>query len=160
MKCWAISDLHLGYEANRNALETLGHYPDDWLILAGDIGETPEQLRQCILELAPRFSQIIWVPGTHELYTTSRDPCQLRGLARYQHLVELCRELGVLTPEDPYPVWPGEGTPTVLAPVFLLYDYSFGPDGYTPEQAIAWAREEGLVATDERLIDPTPFFSF
>ena len=41
----------------------------------------------------------------------------------------LCRELGVITPEDPYPVWTGAGRPAVIVPLFLLYDYTFRPDG-------------------------------
>ena len=36
---------------------------------------------------------------------------QLRGEAPLRHLVEMCRALGVLTPEDPYPVWDGDGGP-------------------------------------------------
>ena len=159
MRCWAISDLHLGYEANRNALETMAYYPDDWLILAGDIGERLSQLEACIQELRPRFSKLIWVPGNHELYTLTNDPCQARGEKRYQELVALCRSYDVLTPEDPYVLWPGDGPPTVIVPVFLLYDYSFGPDGYSREEAIAWAREHRLIATDERFLHSEPYDS-
>ena len=106
MRCWAISDLHLGYEANRCALEKMRKYPDDWLILAGDIGERLSQREACIQELRPRFSKLIWVPGNHELYTLTNDPCQARGEKRYQELVGLCRSYDVLTPEDPYVLWP------------------------------------------------------
>jgi Icc-related predicted phosphoesterase len=45
MKLFGISDLHLSYERNRQALNALPAYPDDWLILAGDIGETEAQLK-------------------------------------------------------------------------------------------------------------------
>ena len=30
---------------------------------------------------------------------------------RYRYLVAMCRRLGVITPEDPYPVWTGSGGP-------------------------------------------------
>ena len=51
-----------------------------------------------------RFAKVVWVPGQPRAAGRTRDdPVQLRGEARYRHLVELCRELGVLTPEDPYP---------------------------------------------------------
>ena len=69
------------------------------------------------------------MPGNHELWTHSRDPLRLRGEERYRHLVEVCRGLGVVTPEDPYPIWPGEDGPVVVVPLFVLYDYSFRPDG-------------------------------
>ena len=45
-------------------------------------------------------------PATTTCGLIRADPVQLRGEDRYQHLVALCRELGVITPEDPYPVWP------------------------------------------------------
>ena len=72
---------------------------------------------------------MIWTPGNHELWTPQQDPVQLRGEHRYRHLVELCRSLGVATPEDPYPVWRGPGGPVTIAPLFLLYDYTFRPAG-------------------------------
>ncbi len=31
-------------------------------------------------------------------------------------------------PEDPFPVWQGDGGAHILAPLFALYDYSFRPD--------------------------------
>ncbi len=97
----------------------------------------------------------MWVPGNHELWTVRDQP--LRGVARYEALVALCREHGVLTPEDPYPRWPGEGPPTVLCPLFLLYDYSFAPAGLDPDAAVAWAREGGIVCVDEMRLHPHPY---
>ena len=87
---------------------------------------------------------MIWVPGNHELLTHRDEPDGLRGEARYRHLVELCRGLGVLTPEDPYPLWEGAGGPAVMAPLFLLYDYSFGRNiAATKEEALRLAHEAG-----------------
>jgi hypothetical protein len=128
--------------------------PDDWLILAGDIGETVEQLELVFNSLAPKFAQLIWVPGNHELWTLRRDGCQLRGVARYNFLVNVARRHGVLTPEDPWPVWPGEGPPTQVAPCFLLYDYSFAPDDVS--DPVAWAAEVRQVAADEKYLHFEP----
>jgi len=157
MRLLAISDLHVGHPRNRDALDTLQDHSQDWLILAGDIGETPEHLSLTLDAVQPRFAQVLWVPGNHELYTTRKDPCQLTGQARYHHFVELCRARGVLTPEDPWVTWPGQGPPRVLAPLFLLYDYSFAPEGLDAEGARAWARAGGLVSSDERLLHHDPF---
>jgi 3',5'-cyclic AMP phosphodiesterase CpdA len=97
------------------------------------------------------------VPGNHDLWTPPADPVQLRGEARYDHLVALCRRLGVLTPEDPYPVWEGAGGPAVVAPLFVLYDYSFRPAGAaTQAEALDRARAAGVVCSDERLLHPDP----
>lgn len=157
MRLFALSDLHVGYEANRNALEAMGSYPDDWLILCGDIGETDHHLDFTFSCLAPKFKQLIWVPGNHELWTHPHDPLQLKGEAKYLRLVELARKHGVLTPEDDFPIFNCEGKKYILAPLFTLYDYSFGPDGLSPEQAIEWALEEDISCADEFYLRPDPF---
>jgi hypothetical protein len=50
----------------------------------------------------------------------------LRGEKRDRYLVSWCRAHEITTPEDPYPVWSDVGGPVVIAPMFTLYDYSFG----------------------------------
>lgn len=158
MRLWALSDLHVGHPANREALAQAPHHPEDWLVLAGDLGETADHLRLVFDTFLPRFARLLWVPGNHELYCVPRTPGEPVGEARYQQLVELCRIYGVSTPEDPYPRWPGEGPPTLLCPLFVGYDYSFGPDGMTVDQMLHWAAEEGIRSSDEVLLrtDPWP----
>jgi 3',5'-cyclic AMP phosphodiesterase CpdA len=158
MKLHAISDLHVGHRENLLALSQLPDHPEDWLILCGDIADTPDQLESALRILEPKFEQLIWVPGNHELWTVPRRT-GLRGVARYQQFVELCRRHGVLTPEDPYPIWQGEGGPHVLAPLFLLYDYSFRPDEIAVEDAIDWALEAQTRCADETLLRPDPHAS-
>ena len=159
MKLYAISDLHLGYKVNRQALESFPAHPNDWLILGGDIGETAEHLEVAFRILSPRFRQLVWVPGNHELWTAPTDAGALAGEAKYQYLISLCRSYGVFTPEDPYPVWTGEGGPCVLAPLFVLYDYSFRPDDIPAHQAVEWAMESGILCTDEKMLSPAPYQS-
>ncbi len=153
MKIYALSDLHVGLEANRKTVSDLPAHPGDWLILAGDLGETEAHLRFVLQTVLPRYAKVVWVPGNHELWT-SEEP-KLSGQHKYERLVEVCQQLGVLTPEDPWPTLPG--TEIVLAPMFLLYDYSFCPDGMAPEEAIAWAAEGGIVCADERRLLPDPY---
>lgn len=157
MKLYAISDLHVGFDENRSLWATMSDHPDDWLILAGDIGETESHLLFTLQIATERFRRVLWAPGNHELWTLPRDAGGLRGEARYHRWVELCREHGVLTPEDPYVVWPGAGPPCVLAPLFLLYDYSFHPDHISDDHALAWARAAGVECTDEVLLHPDPY---
>lgn len=157
MKLWAIADLHIGHARNRALLESLGSYPDDWLIVAGDAGDTPAQLHAALSALTQRFARVVWVPGNHELWTPRQLPAEHRGQAHYERLVTLCTRLGVLTPEDPFPVWPGEGPPRLIVPMFLLYDYSFGPPGADASAAVAWAEAAGLRSADEELLAPSPF---
>ncbi len=160
MRLLAIADLHLANRSNREALEEMGAYPEDWMILAGDVGETEAQLQFALGILAPRFRKLLWVPGNHDLWALHADPSLLRGDAKYRRLVEICRSFGVLTPEDPYPRWP-EASPTGqryrLAPLFLLYDYSFSPPHITAETAVDWASETGILCSDEMLLHPDPY---
>jgi 3',5'-cyclic AMP phosphodiesterase CpdA len=157
MKLYALSDLHLRYEHNQRALESLAPHPEDWLIVAGDVGEKREHLDFAWRTLTARFQKVLWVPGNHELWTVSREQSAPRGEARYQEVVAQCRSYGVLTPEDPYPRWPGEGPHRVLVPLFLLYDYSFRPDHVAEQDALNWALEEHILCTDEAVLHPDPY---
>ena len=155
----ALSDLHVAHPENRKLVEDLRPDRDgDWLLLAGDVGELYPDIEWALRTLSDRFAKVVWTPGNHELWTRRKDPVQLRGEERYLSLVELCRGLGVITPEDPYPVWPGPPGPVTIAPLFLLYDYTFRPDGaLTKEQGLALAYQTGIVCTDEALLYPDPY---
>ncbi len=134
-----------------------GH-PDDWLIVAGDVGERTDEIHWALDLLRKRFAKVIWVPGNHELWTTNRDPMQIFGKARYDYLVNMCDEMGVITPEHPFPVWTEEGGPATIVPMFLLYDYSFLPQGAaTKAEGLAIARERNVVGTDEFLLSSEPY---
>jgi predicted phosphodiesterase len=155
----AISDLHITYPENRGVVE--GLWPssaEDWLIVCGDVSEMSADLEWALGLLRERFATVVWVPGNHDLWTVPEDPVGLRGVERYLHLVGICRRLGVLTPEDPYPVWEGPGGPVAIVPLFLLYDYSFGSN-IAPTKALALARAHaaGVVCSDELVLFPDPF---
>jgi 3',5'-cyclic AMP phosphodiesterase CpdA len=157
----AVSDLHVGHAQNRPLVENLTPRSDaDWLIVAGDVGEFVADIEWALGVLSDRFAKVIWVPGNHELWTHPKDPSQLRGVERYEHLVAMCRRLGVATPEDPYPIWdtgPG-GAPVTVAPLFILYDYTFRPDGAsTKAEALEQAYATGIVCTDEMVLHPDPY---
>jgi 3',5'-cyclic AMP phosphodiesterase CpdA len=156
---WAISDLHTGHTGNKPVTESLyPSSPGDWLIVAGDVADRTDDIRWSLDLLRRRFAKVIWVPGNHELWTTGKDPAQVFGRARYDYLVDMCDQLGVVTPEHPYPVWVDEGGPATIVPMFLLYDYSFLPDGATTKaEGLAIARERGVVATDEFLLSSQPY---
>ncbi|MDY7091351.1 MAG: metallophosphoesterase [Acidobacteriota bacterium] len=160
MKLWAISDLHIANRSNREALTEMPAFPEDWLIIAGDVGETEGQLRFALSELSSRFRQLVWVPGNHDLWSLHHDPSPLRGEEKYRRLVDICRSFGVLTPEDPYARWPGvteDGRSYRIAPLFLLYDYSFRPPEVAADEAVDWAAESGVLCGDEILLHPDPF---
>lgn len=157
MQLYAISDLHVAYAENRQALTAMPPHPTDWLIVAGDVGETVDHLHFALDIITRRFARVLWVPGNHDLWTLPHVAGDRRGEAKYRQLVDICRGYGVLTPEDPYIAWPGDGAPCLLAPLFLLYDYSFRPDDVPAAGALAWAEQEGIVCADELLLHPDPY---
>lgn len=159
-RLYAIGDIHLSYPANRDALEKLHHYPDDGLIICGDVGESVDQLTLAFKTAKERFKKVWWVPGNHELYTLpSEAETGTRGEAKYLECVHVARAHGVLTPEDAFEIWHGEGGPCIVAPIFTFYDYSFRPDDVTLENAVEWAKEEDIEATDEHLLHFEPYRS-
>ncbi|SDH82578.1 3',5'-cyclic AMP phosphodiesterase CpdA [Actinokineospora alba] len=155
----AISDLHITYAENRAIVEGLRpESADDWLIVAGDVADQVPDIEWALGTLAERFAKVIWAPGNHELWTVGADPVQARGVERYEALVEMCRGLGVVTPEDPYERWDGEGGPVLVAPLFIGYDYTFhAPGCSTKEESLAYAHETGVVCTDEVYLHPDPY---
>jgi len=156
----ALSDLHVGYAENRRIVDELRpDDPADWLLVAGDVAERFADIEWALGRLRERFAVVVWAPGNHELWTPRDDPVQLRGEERYRALVDRCRRLDVITPEDPYPVFPSADGPVTVAPLFLLYDYSFRlVGGSTKDEALAKAYAAGVVCTDEVLLhhDPWP----
>lgn len=131
--------------------------PDDWLVVAGDVAERVGAVIDTLAVLRERFAKVVWTPGNHELWTTAKDPVQLTGAQRYRHLVQRCRAIDVLTPEDEFPVWPYADRPLTVAPLFLLYDYTWRDEGLTVAEALEKARAAGVVCTDEYLLSPDPY---
>ncbi len=156
MKLYAISDLHVSRLENWDALQALPAFPDDWLIVAGDVCESIAFFALAMGHLVERFARVFWAPGNHDLWSHPREPDQLKGVFKYNQLVTICRELGVVTPEEPYLVWPGP-EPLTIAPVFTLYDYSFRPDYVPAAEAVLWAAESNVMSTDEVYLHPDPF---
>lgn len=156
---FGVSDLHVGHPENRRIVERLRPESQaDWLIVCGDVSEAIEDVEWALSLLRERFDTVIWVPGNHELWTLPEDRMGLRGERRYRYLVEVCRGIGVITPEDPYPVWEGRDGPATIAPLFLLYDYTFGLNiAPTKEASLARAHAAGVVCGDEFLLHPDPY---
>ena len=158
-KLYALADLHVGHPFNREEWLKLAPHPEDALILAGDVGESKEHLRLAFELATKNFKHVFWVPGNHELYTMPADKDAPRGEAKYQFCVQMARSYGVLTPEDDWVLWEGEGGPVVVALCFTLYDYSFRPSNVSRQDVVAWAKEAEVESTDEHLLHYEPYGS-
>jgi hypothetical protein len=159
MKLYAASDLHIDFSANRELVQQVPGHPDDWLILAGDISHKVPDMVWAMDHLASRFKGVSWAPGNHDLWTATHEGREYRGVEKYELLVELCRERGVLTPEDPYPVLDLNGQDYRLAPMLTLYDYSYRPEEVPEEMAVFWALKSNVMSTDEYYLHPDPYKS-
>jgi 3',5'-cyclic AMP phosphodiesterase CpdA len=61
----AISDLHVGHPGNRAVVEGLRpESPDDWLIVAGDVGDTVADVEWALRLLGDRFAGWSGRPAT------------------------------------------------------------------------------------------------
>jgi 3',5'-cyclic AMP phosphodiesterase CpdA len=156
---FAISDLHGSHAQNRRIIDDIRpESSDDWLIVAGDVDDTFSKIEKTLSLLRRRYAKVIWTPGNHELWTLRDDPVQLRGAARYQALVQMCRHNDIVTPEDEFAIWPDPAGPITIAPLFLLYDYSWlAPGTQTKKASLAYAHETGVVCADEILLHPDPY---
>ena len=151
----AVGDLHVGYPENRAIVVALTPaHPDDWLIVA----ERATDVEWALGTLAERFARVVWAPGNHELWTVPGDPVALRGEHRYRYLVDMCRRLGVVTPEDPYSIWSDGVRSFAVAPLFTLYDHTWRPAGTHDTDSALWAAvEAGVVCTDEMFLRADPY---
>src|SRR6266545_8132457 len=64
----AVSDLHVAYPQNRRLVEDLRpRSEEDWLLVAGDVGERMPDIEWALRTLSERFARVVWVPGNHDL---------------------------------------------------------------------------------------------
>jgi 3',5'-cyclic AMP phosphodiesterase CpdA len=156
---FATSDLHGSFSENKRIIDEMRpESSDDWLIVAGDVDDTFSKIETTLALLRRRYAKVIWTPGNHDLWTLRDDPVQLGGVARYQALVQMCRDNDILTPEDKYAIWPDQSGPVTIAPLFLLYDYSWlAPGTRTKKESLEYAYDTGVVCADEMLLHSSPY---
>src|SRR3982750_3697260 len=114
MRLFATSDLHTDYRENFRWLEELSDadYRDDALIVAGDISDRLEIIRETLLLLQSKFSRLLFTPGNHELWVRG---AEFNSLEKLRLVLNLCDELEVVTgPIRLEGVW--------VVPLFSWYD--------------------------------------
>ena len=131
MRIFALSDIHVDYDANAEWVGNLSKYDyrDDLLILAGDVTHKLTLLAWCVGELSARFKHVLFVPGNHDLWVLGKEKekTSLQKFVDVRATVEASgasmrsfRKGGVL-----------------IAPLLGWYDYSFGEP--TEELMQMWA---------------------
>ena len=120
MRIFALSDIHVDYEANARWVRNLSKhdYQNDVLILAGDITHKLSLLESTLSSFAACFSQVLFVPGNHDLWVVG-EPNERTSLNKFQDVQSVAESCGVSTqPFCRHGVF--------IAPLLSWYDYSFG----------------------------------
>jgi len=120
MRLFATSDLHTDYKENFRWLQELSdtEYRDDVLIVAGDVSDRMEVIRETLLLLRSKFRKLLFTPGNHELWVRNS---RINSLEKFQLILNLCDELGIATkPLRLENFW--------VVPLFSWYDGIFEPE--------------------------------
>ena len=132
MRLFATSDLHTDYKENFRWLGEISDsdYRDDALIVAGDISDRPEIIRDTLQLLNSKFRHLLYTPGNHELWVRDQE---YDSIEKLQSVLQLCADLNVSTAPVRFEnLW--------VVPLFSWYDGVFEPEMYNekpPRQA--WA---------------------
>ena len=123
VKVFAVSDVHVDYQANAAWVEglSLTEHRRDVLILAGDISDSLPRLERCFDALALRFRQVLFVPGNHDLWV-ARDNAAPDSLQKFEQVRAAAARSGV----SMSPFHHGRLT---IVPLLGWYDFSFGLPG-------------------------------
>lgn len=119
MRLFATSDLHTDYKENFRWLQELSdtEYRNDALIVAGDVSDRLEIIRETLLLLRSKFRQLFFTPGNHELWVRGME---INSLEKFQLVLDLCDELDIATkPVRLEDYW--------IIPLFSWYDGVFEP---------------------------------
>ncbi len=137
MKFFALSDIHVDYPENMQWVRDLDskRYANDVLILAGDVTDDLAALSSVFASLRAKFTDILFVPGNHELWLREEDvDCSLE---KFTVIQRLCKSHDIKTDVTHY-------SQVSVVPLFSWYDYSFGePDrhllrGWRDFRACRW----------------------
>jgi len=143
-RVFAQSDVHADAPANfewiKSKLPARSHGAFDVCLLAGDLSDNDERLREALAVLKARFDEVIFAAGNHELWLRPKPLQKLTGpdgrtsLDRLAEVHQVCAEVGVRTS----PLWVvcGEERDVLLAPLNSWYHES-------------WDREPELPNSDE-----------
>ena len=121
VRVFAISDIHVDYQENREWLSGLSSvdYLEDILILAGDLTDDLQLLEQCFHELSTKFLKALFVPGNHELWVARGKTSALTSIEKYQLVCKVAEANGIS-------MEPFELDSLSIVPLLGWYDFSFG----------------------------------
>jgi predicted phosphodiesterase len=120
MRLFALSDIHVDYQANAEWVRNLSKYDyrDDLLILAGDVTHDLTLLAWCVGEFSARFKHVLFVPGNHDLWVVGKEN-EKNSLQKFVEVKATIEASGASMRS-----FRKDGV--LIAPLLGWYDYSFG----------------------------------
>ncbi len=120
MRILAVSDIHADYRQNLAWASQLSDsdYTDDVLLVPGDISHNGDLLQQTLSCMRPKFAEIFFMPGNHDLWIRRQD--YRDSLAKLQALVQLCRSLDIHM--KPKKILLKNSTAVWIVPLFSWYE--------------------------------------
>jgi predicted phosphodiesterase len=128
MRVFAASDIHTDFKKNWSVVAELSdtEYLNDALIVAGDIADQLETIRNSLLLLRSKFQRVFYVPGNHELWVRGGG---LDSLEKFLRIVELCESLDVeMRPSKVEGLW--------IVPLVSWYESSFDVEAGGDESSL------------------------
>lgn len=128
LRLFALSDIHVDFEANRKWLEGLSRfdYKNDTLLLAGDVSDIESLLAWAFEVLSDCFAEVCFVPGNHDLWVMRSE--QSNSFDKLERVLAIAEERRVHTGPVLF------GTIGVI-PLWGWYDFSFGEPGDSLKKA-------------------------
>jgi predicted phosphodiesterase len=120
MRVFALSDIHIDYNANAKWIESLSlaEYKNDVLILAGDVTDIQKLLDWGLNMFTKRFKKVLFVPGNHELWVI-RENGEKNSLQKFDDVCAVVKSTGASME-----AFHEQGVSII--PLLGWYDYSFG----------------------------------
>jgi predicted phosphodiesterase len=120
MRIFALSDIHIDYDANAEWVGNLSKYEyrDDLLILAGDITHRLALLAWCVSAFSERFKQVLFVPGNHDLWVLGEEKAKT-SLQKFMDVKATIEDCGASMRSF-------RKNGVHIVPLQGWYDYSFG----------------------------------
>ncbi|VUD68772.1 3',5'-cyclic adenosine monophosphate phosphodiesterase CpdA [Thalassocella blandensis] len=100
MRIFAVSDIHIDYQENKEWMFQLSKtdFQQDVLLLGGDISDDLSLITACFQHLSRCFYKVFYVPGNHDIWDAKKR--FNHSIAKFEFLLQLAQEHGVCTQRE------------------------------------------------------------
>lgn len=120
MRIFALSDIHVDYDENKQWVQLLSRfdYQNDLLLMAGDVSHDLDLLATTLTTLSERFCTVLFTPGNHDLWVHHHQSGGLDSWHKFFAVRKAAEDCGISTQ-------PVLRSGVLCVPLFGCYGYSF-----------------------------------